>query len=103
MTTVFRRPSTAASPSHAEGVMRHGFASFFRAPVVEDMDAWHADIGFVGVPVDGGTNDRPGALQAGSVRDASRYEPEAVGLIDPKRRADPCRCIDGGCRHHVRQ
>ena len=39
MTTIFRRPSTAASPSHADGVMRHGFASFFRAPVVEDMVA----------------------------------------------------------------
>jgi agmatinase len=78
MTTVFRRPSTAASPSHADGVMRHGFASFFRAPVVEDMDAWQADIGFVGVPFDGGTNDRPGArFGPAAIRDAStRYEPE---------------------------
>jgi agmatinase len=78
MTTVFRRPSTAASPSHADGVMRHGFASFFRAPVVEDMDAWHADIGFAGVPFDGGTNDRPGArFGPAAIRDAStRYEPE---------------------------
>ena len=86
MTTVFRRPSTAASPSHAEGVMRHGFASFFRAPVVEDMDAWHADIGFVGVPFDGGTNDRPGArFGPAAIRDAStRYEPEEdwSGWID---------------------
>jgi agmatinase len=86
MTTVFRRPSTAASPSHGEGVMRHGFASFFRAPVVEDMDAWRADIGFVGVPFDGGTNDRPGArFGPAAIRDAStRYEPgeEWSGWID---------------------
>ena len=86
MTTVFRRPSTAASPSHADGVMRHGFASFFRAPVVEDMNAWRADIGFVGVPFDGGTNDRPGArFGPAAIRDAStRYEPdqEWPGWID---------------------
>ena len=86
MTTVFRRPSTAASPSHAEGLMRHGFASFFRAPVVEDMDAWRADIGFVGVPFDGGTNDRPGArFGPAAIRDAStRYEPGEAwsGWID---------------------
>jgi len=86
MTTVFRHPSTAASPSHGEGVMRHGFASFFRAPVVEDMDAWRADIGFVGVPFDGGTNDRPGArFGPAAIRDAStRYEPgeEWSGWID---------------------
>src|SRR3990170_1884734 len=61
MTTVFRRPSTAASPRHGEGVVRHGFASFFRAPVVEDMETWRADVGFVGVPFDAATNDRPGA------------------------------------------
>ena len=86
MTAIFRRPSTAASPSHADGVMRHGFASFFRAPVVEDMNAWHADIGFVGVPFDGGTNDRPGArFGPAAIRDAStRYEPdeEWAGWID---------------------
>jgi arginase family enzyme len=86
MTTIFRRPSTAASPSHAGGVMRHGFASFFRAPVVEDMETWRADIGFVGVPFDGGTNDRPGArFGPAAIRDAStRYEPdeEWSGWID---------------------
>ena len=86
MTTVFRRPSTAASPSHADGVMRHGFASFFRAPVVEDMETWRADVGFVGVPFDGGTNDRPGArCGPAAIRDAStRYEPgeEWSGWID---------------------
>jgi agmatinase len=89
MTTVFRRPSTAASPSHADGVMRHGFASFFRAPVVEDMDTWHADVGFVGVPFDAGTNDRPGArFGPAAIRDAStRYEPDAdwSGWIDAER------------------
>ena len=86
MTAIFRRPSTAASPAHADGVMRHGFASFFRAPVVEDMGAWRADVGFVGVPFDGGTNDRPGArFGPAAVRDAStRYEPgeEWSGWID---------------------
>ncbi len=86
MTTVFRRPSTAASPRHGEGVVRHGFASFFRAPVVEDMETWHADVGFVGVPFDAATNDRPGArFGPAAIRDAStRYEPDAEwnGWID---------------------
>jgi agmatinase len=86
MTTVFRRPSTAASPQHGEGVVRHGFASFFRAPVVEDMDTWRADVGFVGVPFDAATNDRPGArFVPAAIRDAStRYEPDAEwnGWID---------------------
>ncbi len=86
MTTVFRRPSTAASPQHGEGVVRHGFASFFRAPVVEDMDTWRADVGFVGVPFDAATNDRPGArFGPAAIRDAStRYEPDTEwnGWID---------------------
>ena len=86
MTTIFRRPSTAASPQHADGVVRHGFASFFRAPVVEDMETWRADVGFAGVPFDGGTNDRPGArFGPAAIRDAStRYEPgeEWQGWID---------------------
>lgn len=69
--------------------MRHGFASFFRAPVVEDMDAWRADVGFVGVPFDGATNDRPGArFGPAAIRDAStRYEPdeEWSGWVDAER------------------
>jgi agmatinase len=89
MTMIFRRPSTAASPSHAEGVVRHGFASFYRAPVVEDMDEWRADVGFVGVPFDGATNDRPGArFGPAAIRDAStRYEPDEEwhGWIDAER------------------
>ena len=90
MTThVFRAPSTQASPQHAQGVVRHGFASFYRAPVVEDLDDWRADVGFVGVPFDGGTNDRPGArFGPAAVRDASvRYEPghEWEGYIDAER------------------
>jgi agmatinase len=89
MTTVFRAPSTSASPSHANGVLRHGFASFFRAPVVEDVETWHADVGFAGVPFDGGTNDRPGArFGPAAIRDAStRYEPEHdwSGWIDAER------------------
>lgn len=86
MTTVFRQPSTSASPDHAQGVVRHGFASFFRAPVVEDLETWRADVGFVGVPFDAGTNDRPGArFGPAAIRDASvRYEPETEwgGWID---------------------
>ena len=66
--------------------MRHGFASFFRAPVVEDMDTWRADVGFVGVPFDAATNDRPGArFGPAAIRDAStRYEPDTEwnGWID---------------------
>jgi agmatinase len=89
MTTVFRSPSTSASPDHANGVVRHGFASFFRAPVVEDLANWHADVGFVGVPFDAGTNDRPGArFGPAAIRDAStRYEPEHdwSGWIDAER------------------
>ena len=37
MTSVFREPSTPAVPHGAEGAIRHGFASFFGAPVVEDI------------------------------------------------------------------
>ncbi len=89
MTSVIRHPTTAASPQHADGVVRHGFASFFRAPVVEDMDAWRADVGVVGVPFDAGTNDRPGArFGPAAIRDAStRYEPEDDwgGWIDAER------------------
>jgi agmatinase len=89
MTTVFRRPSTAASPTHSDGAIRHGFASFYRAPVVEDLDTWHADVGFVGVPFDAGTNDRPGArFGPAAIRDAStRYEPDEdwSGWIDAER------------------
>jgi agmatinase len=69
--------------------MRHGFASFFRAPVVEDLEGWQADVGLVGVPFDAGTNDRPGArFGPAAVRDAStRYEPEHAwsGWIDAER------------------
>ena len=89
MTTIFRAPSTAAAPDHSQGVVRHGFASFFRAPVVENMDTWRADVGFVGVPFDAGTNDRPGArFGPAAIRDAStRYEPETdwAGWIDAER------------------
>jgi agmatinase len=89
MTTVFRSPSTSASPDHANGVVRHGFASFYRAPVVEDLATWRADVGFVGVPFDAGTNDRPGArFGPAAIRDSStRYEPEQdwSGWIDAER------------------
>jgi agmatinase len=74
---------------HADGVVRHGFASFFRAPVVEDMRTWRADVGFVGVPFDAATNDRPGArFGPAAIRDASmRYGPEtdSAGWVDAER------------------
>lgn len=89
MTSVFRHPSSAFSPAHAQGVLRHGFASFFAAPIVEDMNAWTADVGFVGIPFDAGTNDRPGArFGPAALRDASmRYRPEEFwsGWIDAER------------------
>ena len=82
-------PSTPAVPRGGEGAIRHGFASFYGAPIVEDMDDWHADIGFAGVPFDAGTNDRPGArFGPAAIRDASaRYHPgeEWAGYIDAER------------------
>ncbi len=82
-------PSTPAVPRGGEGAIRHGFTSFFGAPIVEDMDDWHADVGFAGVPFDAGTNDRPGArFGPAAVRDASeRYQPsqEWRGWIDAER------------------
>jgi arginase family enzyme len=89
MTAVFREPSTPAVPHGAEGAIRHGFVSFYGAPIVEDMATWRSDVGFVGVPFDGGTNDRPGArFGPAAVRDASaRYHPasEWQGWIDAER------------------
>ncbi len=86
MTSVFRNPSSSFSPAHAQGVMRHGFASFFASPIVEDLDEWQADVGFVGIPFDAGTNDRPGArFGPAALRDASmRYRPDEFwsGWID---------------------
>ncbi len=82
-------PSTPAVPRGGEGAIRHGFASFFGAPIVEDMDGWQADVGFAGVPFDAGTNDRPGArFGPAAIRDASgRYHPseEWAGYIDAER------------------
>jgi agmatinase len=86
MTALFREPSTPAVPRGGEGAIRHGFCSFFGAPIVEDMGSWHADVGFVGVPFDAATNDRPGArFGPAAIRDASaRYQPEEdwSGWID---------------------
>jgi agmatinase len=90
-THIFREPSTPAVPRGAEGAIRHGFSSFYGAPIVEDIDALDADIAFIGVPFDGGTNDRPGArFGPAAVRDASaRYQPAAEwqGYIDAERGA----------------
>jgi agmatinase len=89
MATVFREPTTPAIPHGAQGAIRHGFVSFFGAPVVEDISATRVDVGFVGVPFDAGTNDRPGArFGPAAVRDASaRYHPSAewAGWIDAER------------------
>jgi agmatinase len=86
MTAVIREPSTPAVPHGAEGAIRHGFTSFYGAPIVEDMAAWRSDVGYVGVPFDAATNDRPGArFGPGAVRDASsRYQQAAEwsGWID---------------------
>ncbi len=92
-TPLIRRPShqptTPAIPRGGEGAIRHGFVSFYGAPVVEDMERWHADVGFVGVPFDAATNDRPGArFGPAAVRDASaRYHETAAGAgwIDAER------------------
>ena len=82
-------PSTPAVPRGGEGAIRHGFTSFYGAPIVEDMDDWNADVGFAGVPFDAGTNDRPGArFGPAAIRDASaRYHPseEWSGYIDAER------------------
>ncbi|HXK34395.1 MAG TPA: arginase family protein [Dehalococcoidia bacterium] len=89
MATVFREPTTPAIPHGAQGAIRHGFVSFFGAPVVEDIAATRVDAGFVGVPFDAGTNDRPGArFGPAAVRDASaRYHPSAewAGWVDAER------------------
>jgi agmatinase len=89
MTAIFREPSTPAVPHGAEGAIRHGFVSFYGAPIVEDMQAWRSDVGFVGVPFDAATNDRPGArFGPAAVRDASaRYHQAAewAGWIDAER------------------
>lgn len=85
-TSIIRQPTTPAVPRGGEGAVRHGFCSFFGAPVVEDLAAARADIGFLGVPFDNATNDRPGArFGPAAIREASaRYHParEGAGYID---------------------
>jgi agmatinase len=85
---VIRKPSTDAFPRGGEGIIRHGWASFFGAPVLEDVSLLKADVAFLGVPFDAATNDRPGArFGPAAVRDASvRYQsPGAAGWLDPER------------------
>ena len=80
--------STDAVPRGGEGIIRHGWASFFGAPVLEDVSRFEADVAFLGVPFDGATNDRPGArFGPAAVRDASvRYQaPALAGWLDPER------------------
>ncbi len=88
MVEVLRKPSTDAIPRGGEGVVRHGFASFYGAPVLEDLDDLVADVGFVGVPFDFATNDRPGSrFGPGAVRDASTrfHSPGLGGWLDAER------------------
>jgi agmatinase len=76
---VIRKPSTDAIPRGGEGIVRHGAATFFGAPMVEDISELShalsgraADVAFLGVPFDGATNDRPGSrFGPAAVRDAS--------------------------------
>lgn len=78
MTSILRTPAAHTTTENPHGVMRHGYASFFDAPFVDDPETWQADVGFVGVPFDAGTNDRPGArFGPSAIRDASmRYRPD---------------------------
>lgn len=88
MVEVLRKPSTDAIPRGGEGVVRHGFASFYGAPVLEDLHDLAADIGFVGVPFDFATNDRPGSrFGPSAVRDASTrlHSPGLGGWLDVER------------------
>jgi len=83
-----QEPSTDAVPRGGEGIIRHGWASFFGAPVLEDVSQLKAGVAFLGVPFDGATNDRPGArFGPAAVRDASvRYQsPGSAGWLDPER------------------
>src|SRR3972149_4454941 len=81
-------PATDAVPRGGEGVLRHGWASFFGAPVLEDVSQLKADVAFLGVPFDGATNDRPGArFGPAAIRDASMrlQTADRGGWFDPER------------------
>lgn len=83
-----RRPSTDAIPRGGSGVIRHGAASFFGAPLVEDLSQVKADVAFLGVPFDAATNDRPGArFGPAAIRDASMrlQTTNQAGWFDPER------------------
>jgi agmatinase len=83
-----RKPSTDAIPRGGSGVIRHGAASFFGAPVVEDLSEMKADVAFLGVPFDAATNDRPGArFGPAAIRDASMrlQTAQRAGWFDPER------------------
>jgi len=83
-----REPSTDAIPRGGGGVIRHGAASFFGAPVVEDLSELRANVAFLGVPFDAATNDRPGArFGPAAIRDASMrlQTTHRAGWFDPQR------------------
>ncbi len=92
---VIRKPSTDAIPRGGAGLIRHGAATFFGAPMVEDLSQLsaalsgeRADVAFLGVPFDGATNDRPGArFGPTAVRDASMrlQSPNRDGWFDVQR------------------
>lgn len=100
---VIRKPSTDAVPKGGEGVIRHGAATFFGAPMVEDLSrlsaalpGQSADVAFLGIPFDGATNDRPGArFGPAAVRDASmRFQtPNRDGWFDIQRGAQVLRGV----------
>jgi len=80
--------STDAIPRGGQGLIRHGQASFFGVPTVEDLSQAKADVAFLGIPYDQSTNDRPGArFGPAAIRDASmRYHSNAwEGWLDAER------------------
>lgn len=74
--------------SRRHEVIRHGYASFFGAPLVGDISRLRADVAFLGVPFDHATNDRPGSrFGPAAIRDASmRYRSvNSAGWYDVER------------------
>lgn len=59
--------------------------SFFGAPLVEDIEDLKAEIGFIGMPFDQGTTNRPGArFGPNAIRDARGHSYKSWGEPNPK-------------------